>query len=340
MINIFELLGRVEGKEIDLWNIALLDILPVPDFIEKITIFLVMLSAMITLFSLSIRSEITVMRASGLSFWRILFPIATSSFLLGLFFILIFNPLAIQASKKWNIMNQTLIDGLEIDSLSPRSGIWLKQENVLNKNNDIIIRANKIYRQNLVMEDVSVWFFDQNYQFYKKIDAKTMSLENGKWHLKQAILNDKNVINQKIPAIEIATNLEKDFITKKVLNNFEEVHLFSIYELPSLIENLKSSGFSPKKFVTYYHSLMVKPFLFAAIALIAAFFAVNNIRGKNNITMLVCGIAVGLIAYISLIIINAVGSSGIIPFFLATWMTAIILLAISVLLIFKKEAIN
>ncbi|MFT5703123.1 MAG: lipopolysaccharide export LptBFGC system permease protein LptF, partial [Rickettsiales bacterium] len=52
------------------------------------------------------------------------------------------------------------------------------------------------------------------------------------------------------------------------------------------------------------------------------------------------GIAVGLIAYISLIIINAVGSSGIIPFFLATWMTAIILLAISVLLIFKKEAIN
>jgi lipopolysaccharide export system permease protein len=340
LINIFEILDRVSGKEITMWQIFLLDVLQVPNFIEDIAVFLVMLASMITLTSLSVRSEITIMRASGLSFWQILSPIALSAFFLGLFFVLIFNPASITASKKLDIMERELISKQSLNILAPSGGIWLKQENYLNKNEDIIIRAQNIYRENLQMQNVSLWFFGQDDKFYKRIDAKNMILKDGNWYLKGVIINDDDNINTAQDRLKIPTKLESQFITKKILNNFENVRLFSVYGIPSLIENLQDSGFSPRKFLVYYHSLLIKPFLFVSMSLMAAFFAINNVRSRNNSIIFVAGIAVGLIFYVSLVIAVALGSSGLIPVFMATWMMAIILIIISVLLIFRKEIIN
>ena len=165
-------------------------------------------------------------------------------------------------------------------------------------------------------------------------------MEDGYWHLHRAVINDNKNINQRVETLKIATNLKAEFIIKKVLNNFENVRLFSVYDLPVLIKDLKGSGFSPRKFVVYYNSLLSKPFVFIAMVLLAAFFSINNTRSRHNILSFVSGIAVGLVVYISFIIINALGSSGLIPSFLATWIVAIILMTISMLLIFKKEAIN
>ncbi len=340
MISVFELLDRVAGKSISFWQIILLDVLQVPSFIEDIASFLIMISSMITLFSLSIRSEITVMRASGLSFWQILLPIAVTAFLLGLFFTFIFNPLSISASKKLNNIEKEFIEQKKTDLLAPKNGIWLKQENILNSGEDIIIRADKVYRDDLKMVNVNLWFFNEHHKFYKRIDAQNMFLDQGYWYLRQAIINDGQNFNKPVKNLKIATSLRAEFITKKILNNFENVRLFSVYDLPILIDDLKGSGFSPRKFVVYYNALLIKPFLFTAMALMAVFFAINNVRNKNNIMFFVCGIAVGLTLYIGFVIINALGSSGLIPTFLATWVMVLILTTISILLIFKKEAIN
>ena len=337
MINIFELLGDINDKPISFGQVILLDILQIPSFVDSISSFLIMISSMITLFSLSLRSEITVMRASGLSFLRIVFPLAVSAFCVGIFCLLIFSPMAISASKKFNLMKQVLIEKEKVDILSPIGGIWLKQKNTLYKNQEILIRADEVYRTTLQMKNVGLWFFDQNREFYKKINARNMFLKDGYWYLENVVINDNNQINQKIPNLTIKTDLQTDFITKKILNNFEDARLFSIYELPDLISNLKDSGFPYRKFIVQYYSIMAKPFLFVAMVLIAAFFSVNNVRSKNNIMWLVMGIISGLILYISLIIVHAFGSSGLVPIFLSTWVVVIILLAISMLLIFRKE---
>ena len=336
-VNIFILLGEASNKQINFLQIILLDVLQIPGFLADISIFLIMLSVMITLFSLSIRSEITVMRASGVSLLQITLPIILTVFGIGVFYILVFNPLSIVAAKKFNQMNNVLIEGERIDLFSPIGGIWLKQSNVLQDNQEIIIRAQRIYRQDLKMEEVSLWFFNQDHQFYKRIDAKSMVLQDQHWYIQNALLNDQSSINKHIKELQIPTNLKADFVTKKILNNFEEVRFSSVYELPTLINDLKSSGFSPRKFLVQYYSILSKPFLFVAISLIAVFFAVNNVRSKNNILLFIAGVIVGLILYIIPMVINAFASSGLIPVFLSTWIITLILVAIGILVIFKKD---
>jgi lipopolysaccharide export system permease protein len=343
VINLFDIISRVEPNQFSWWQVAFFPALQIPSFIESISDFLIALAAIITLFVLSLRSEITIIRASGMSFWRILFPMAVTAFLLGVFFVGVFNPISIIANQKFNSIEQQFIaneENTNINLLAPRNGIWLKQSNALNENEEIIIRAQKIYRKTLKMYNVNLWFFDEKNNFYKKIDAKTMFLEKDSWKLSDVVINDRENINQKEDNLEVATNLKSEFITKKIINNFESVTLFSIYDLPDLIVDLRQSGFSPQKFIVYFHSLLNKPFLFVAMVLIAAFFAINNVRNRNNILFFIAGIMLALILHIGLMIISAIGSSGLIPEFLSTWLVSLILLSFGMLLIFRKEAIT
>ena len=224
-----------------------------------------------------------------------------------------------------------------MDIFTPSNGIWLRQKNTKNNLEEIKIRANKIYKNNLKLETVTVWFFDQDNRFYKRLDAKEMYLSGNHWFLKSIILNDDENINKEVPVMEIGTNLDSEFVIQKIVNNFEDVKLFPIFSLPKLINNLESAGFSSRKFKVYFHSLLNYPILFICMGIIGAYFAINSVRSRNHSIYVVLGVISGLFIHVGLNIANAFGSSGMIPIFMSTWLITLLFLATSILLIFKKE---
>lgn len=336
-INLIDVLDKIRGSESPFYSAILMAFLQIPDFLNDITASLVLISAIITFFTLSSRSEITIMRSGGFSLWQILQPITISAFLLGIFWITIFGPISTLMMKKFIELETRYVKEESREVIEPENGIWLKQDNIEKPNEELIIQAKKVYKENLELNEVSIWFFDQNGKFYKKIDADKMLLKEKFWLLENVISNDNNLLNKTTPTLTIPTNLEPDFITEKIVNNFQNVKLFSLFELPNLIKDLSASGFASTKFKIYLHSLLNKPFLFMAMALIACYFGINHIRNQNSIIMIFIGVSAGLALYISSTIINALGASGLISIFASTWVITIICLAIGTLLIYKKE---
>jgi lipopolysaccharide export system permease protein len=336
-INILEVLDKVSGSDTPLWPIIEMAFLQIPDFLNDVVPSLVLISAIIAFFSLSSKSEITIIRMSGFSLWQILKPVAFLAFLLGVFWVTIWDPISIQMSKKFNALEAKYVDNEIREVVAPKNGIWLKQSNIEKRGEELIIQAKKVYKQNLELDQVTIWFFNKNGQFYKKIDAETMLMQEDSWLLEDTTINDANSLNKKVKTISIPTDLKADFVMQKIVNNFKNVKLFSIFELPNLITELQSSGFNSTKFKVYFHSLLSKPLLFAAMTLIACYFGLNHIRNKNTILMIFIGIIIGLIFYITSSIMNALGSSGLIPIFASTWVIAIICLASGILLIYRKE---
>ena len=339
IVNLSDIFGKLDKvKEQIFWYTPFsMAALQVPAFVEDVSIFMVLVAAILTLYNLSMKSEITVMRCSGLSLWNVLFPLIISSFTLGLFFILVFNPLTIASEKKFHKMEQQLIENKDLNILAPKDGIWLRQKNILKDGEIIIIRAKMIYKENLHLQDVNLWFYDKDGVFYKKIDVRNMFLNNYFWHLEKAVINDDLNINKNIEELDILTNLKSDFIVDKIINNFEDAKSFSIFSLPGIIKDSQESGFASRKFIVYYNLLLNKPLMFAAMVIMAAVFSINNIRNKNNILYILIGIICGLILYVSSTVISAFGSSGIIPPFIATWVVTVIILTAVILAAFKKE---
>ncbi len=335
-INFIEFASRSDDN-VSVLILMAISFLKVPNFINDVAPSLVLMSTIASFYSLSSRSEITIIRASGYSLWQTIKPIALASFCLGIFWVTIFGFISIKMARELNHLESKYINMESRETFSPPSGIWLKQQNMQKPDEEIIIRANKIFRDSIEMDSVTLWFFRPDGLFYKKIDTKKMILDKDLWVLQEGLINDSNLTNQRFETITIPTNLQSEFIRKKVINNFENVKLFSIFELNQLIEDLAASGLNTIKFKVYLNSLLSKPIIFTAMTLIACYFGLSHFRNQKNVIYLFFGIVIGLVFYISASITTSLGSSGLIPIFISTWMVSFILLAIGTLLIYRKE---
>jgi lipopolysaccharide export system permease protein len=338
-INFMETMKKMSESESPFYISVLLAFLQIPDFLNDVVSSLVLVATIITFFTLSSRSEITIIRVSGFSLWQIVRPIAVSAMILGIFWVTIIDLLSIKMTQQFHSLESKYVRKELREVTVPQGGVWLKQNSLEKPGEELVILTKKIYQEDLEFDDVTIWFFNKQGEFYKKIDTEKMFLKKGFWLLDKSILNDGTSLNKNLNSISIPTDLEANFVIQKVVNNFQNVKIFSLFELPALIRDLASSGFSPTKFIIYFHSLLTKPLLFAAMSLIACYFSLNHIRNQNTIFLILCGIILGLVLYIISSIINALGASGLIPIFAATWLIALICLAIGTLLIYQKESI-
>lgn len=334
--NLFDFLDGAGGVPLSVS--FFLAILKLPNFIREMFIFFIMISVMATFYSLSLSNEITVMRSSGLSLFKIITPIAISIFIIGIFLITIFNEIVIISDKKYNNIETALQKDKKDNFIySPKGGIWFKQNNFENIEGKIILRASSANNHDIIFYDTKIWFFNSDNKFYQKIDAKELKLEGNFLVAENVIINDDKLINKIVQDFRVRTDLTPDFIRQKISNNFSDVKSFSIFELENLIDDMRNSGYSTRKFQVYHHFLLSKPFILVAISIIALYFTVVNARNKNNIINFVMGTICSFLIYILMSMCYAFGSSGFMPFFVSSWLFTIIILAISVLLLIIKD---
>lgn len=337
-VNLLEALDKGASSGTPFLMIVSMAFLQVPNFLNDIAPSMVLFAAIITFFFLSLKSEITVIRSCGFSLWQIAQPVAICAFFLGIFWITIFGPASILMARQFDALEGKYIRNESRAVTMTINGIWLKQPSLEKEGEELVIQARTVYQENVELANVSIWFFDKDGQFYKKIDSEKMLLSDGKWLLSNVLLNDAASLNQKIEKYVILTNLQPDFVKDKIVSNFQNVKLFSLFELPELIKSLNAAGFQSVKFEVYFYSLLNKPILFLSMTLIACYFGINNFRDRMAIFTLFVGVICGLALYILLSIISALGSSRLIPIFASTWVITFICFAIGVLLIYKKES--
>ena len=334
--NLFDLLDAAGG--VPLSTSFFLAILQLPNFIREMFIFFIMISVMTVFYSLSLTNEITIMRSSGRSLFKIVAPISLSIFIIGILLVTIFNEIVIISDKKYQkIENSIKKDKKKKFIYNPQDCIWFKQKNFDKNEGKIILRSKSAKSQDAIFYDVKIWFFYEHNKFYQKIDAAELKLEDNYFIAQTANINNDKLINKSLKDFRMKTDLTSDFIKQKISNNFTEVKSFSIFELPNLTEDMKDSGYSTRKFQIHYHFLLSTPFMLVALSFISLYFSIANARNKNNIVNFIIGILVSFLLYISISVSYAFGASGFIPFFVSTWIFTVIILAISILLLIIRD---
>jgi len=359
LINFIEIFNRNSSAYSSFYIQLKLSTLMVPQFLNEISTSVVLISAIICYFNLATKNEITIARISGLSIWHITQPIAISALFLGIFWILIFQPLttiSLEIVEKTESKNAKK-NSQNIDNNNSK-GIWFRQENLESKGQEIIINSQNADKNELNFYNNTIWFFDENAVFYKKLNCSLMTLKDNKFILKDTTTNSlipalnyernqknfkqlskesQNFLNQKNDTIIIPTDIDQEFIRKKIINNLENVNIFTIYQLPDLIKDMENSGLNSQKFKVRLNQLITLPLMFLAMSLIACFFGINHVRNHKAVIIIFLGIITGVALYITSAIITSFGSSGLISVFASTWMPSFISLAVAILLIYNKE---
>ncbi len=142
--------------------------------------FTLLLAAMTAFAMLARSSELVVTRAAGVSVWRLIAPALVCAALLGVFAFAVYNPLASAFATKFETLQQRFFDQTSSRLAVSGQGLWLRQGGA---DGQTVIRAKRASSSVERLWDVSIFQFDRSDRLYRRINARTATLGDRRWHL-------------------------------------------------------------------------------------------------------------------------------------------------------------
>lgn len=290
----------------------------------------VLLAGILTFWKLSRTSELTVIRSIGISVWQFLTPVLGVCIAIGFLNMSVLSPIGSALQKRISRLNYKYEISHSNPLLFSQNGLWLKEKSDLTQS---FIYAEFIKKEQNVLnaKNLTIFVTDLKNNFLKRIEADSATLQNHRLILKNVKIIDPKLFIDEFDIYDYPTVLTVD----KIEENSSDPESFSFWELPGFIRFFEKSGFSARKHLSYFYTLLFLPLTLCAMLLISAIFSISPKRNQANLVFkLTGGILIGFGAFFIDQVVRAIGTSGRIPIFISniTIPVVAILLCITILL--------
>ena len=305
------------GQDFGLNNFQVmqLTLLKVPSLIEQTIPFVVLFGVMATFFGLNKRSELIVLRASGLSVWNFLSPALSVTFLLGVIWATCFNPIS---SKSYSLY-QSKLTQYDVKNAQTQSDIWLRE---VSEGSQTLIKARDCDSQTRKLSGVFISqsdiLPDGNIRFNTRFDAESADIiSTGYLQLYNVIENSDNIAADiiKHDTLSIPTNIRLEDIQSQAGANFNP----PFWSIKDEINHTKRAGFSTTKLEMQWHKLLALPLSLIAMTFIAAAVSMTLVREGGTLRLLIVGTTIGFIVFFTNSVFNAFGESTTVSVLMAAW---------------------
>lgn len=331
LIDFVELL-RQTGKygEVSLLTLTAIALMRLPAYAEFLIGFSVLVGSIAALLQLSRKSELTVMRAGGMSVWQFLRPGIFVAFILGLFAVTVFNPIA--------AAGRTAAEGLYAEAFGRETNLlrsssgnsWLRQNGA---DGQSVMSALLATNRGLTLLRVSVFIYDKDGHFVERVDGKRADLHEGYWEVQDAWVVRIGREPEKFDIYLVSTYLTPDRVTDALGTAFS----VSFWELPGLIEVAEKADLSSDRLRIQYETLMARPLLCAAMVLLAATVSLRSFRGGGIQTMVITGLVGGFGFFLLSEVSRQVGVAGLTPPWAAIWLPVVLVIVVSATVLLHQE---
>lgn len=334
MFDFIELLRRASRRDIPMGLVLQLALLKLPEVGQQLFSFAILFSAIFTFWRLTRSNELVVARAAGMSAWQFLAPVIFVALSVGLFKVTILNPVSAAFLSKY--------ERLEAENFGRRAslvdiqgnGLWLRQDDDNSQTGqDLILFARGFDPQHWHFNDVTFFYMGEQGQLTRRIDAERTTIEKGFWSVTNARIHTFDGPADLRPAMEIPTSLTRSQIEE----SFASPSTISFWKLADFIEKIEQTGFSATRLKIYYYALMVQPFLFIAMVLLAASVSMRPPRRGWTFAMMVSGVVIGFAVFMFDNFLRAYGLSENIPPFVAAFATPAIAFAMGLTALLFQE---
>lgn len=308
-------------EDIGSGTLFLMTLLKAPRLIEQTIPFVVLFGVMGALYNLNRRSELIVMRATGLSAWRFLSPAIAVTTTLGVIWATTFNPLA---SVSMNAYENLAAKVSGQANIVDADEIWLREGNDVGQTVIYAARAEILQRK---LFDATFYIFtmesDGTAKFERRLDAEEAELvTQGYWQLRNVTENAEGELPQQQTAISLPTQITMDDVRNKA--GIES--LPPLWSIPKTIKKTEQAGFSAVGLRMQLNKLLALPLMLIAMTIIAAGVSMHLTREGGTLRLLIGGSALGFAVYFADSIVSAFGEASVLPIIFAAWSIPIFVL--------------
>jgi lipopolysaccharide export system permease protein len=318
MIDYVELMRRgADWPNATAWLLAKISMYRVPQLTERILPFTVLVGAMSCYLTLSRRHELVVARAAGVSAWQFVAPAVLAAFILGTATTTLYNPVSAMLHERSKRLEADM-QGATLSALQrSTSGFWVRQKS---SDGAAIINAITSREQGAQLGGVSVFTFDNNGHFQQRIEAKSAALREGYWLLEDARI----YIAGKAPDLEQSYRLPTNLTLEQVRESFATPETVPFWQLPTYIELADRAGLLAAGYRLQYQQLLARPFLLAAMVLLAASVSLRFFRFGGVQKMILSGISAGFLLFVLSKITEDMSKSELLSPVAAAWIPVVI----------------
>jgi lipopolysaccharide export system permease protein len=303
----------VRAKEASVVDIFGLTLLEVPAKILQILPFAFLFGVLAAYVNLNRRSELVALRAAGVSAWRFIFPAAGAAIVIGIFTVVVLNPIASALNDTYQQVEQKMVnDGPVVADKS----VWLRQSD---RRTQIIIRAQSTGVSGVRLREVLLFVYNidkaGDAHFARRIEADQARLVNRQWILNGVREGDPGAQAVKIDTMTLPSTLND----RTALERFSSPQAVPFWSLPGMISRTVRAGFSATPYQLQLDQLLATPIMFAAMSVLAAAFSLRLLRLGGLAGLAGSGVALGFILFFFDQFCSSLGKAEVIPPFLAAW---------------------
>ena len=314
------------GKDVPIkiiFQLAVFNFFSLVEFILPIVTFF---AALLTFILLIRNSEYLIISSVGISNMRLLIPAVIIYFILGIFFVIIINPLSAVFYDRYTELEYKYIAKSDKFASITKNGIWLKQFNI-DKNISSVLYAQQVSNSGTTLLNFMLLEYDEKGTYQGRLDGKKAYLKDGFWTMKEVQISpkyDQASFNDKF---RYSTNIKSSDIT----NSLSSPDSISIWKMGKFINFLEDLGYSARDFKLYYYNLIILPFFLSFLTILASSL-VNDLKQNSKLTktILTAFILIFIIYFISNLL-DALSSTSQISPLVAKISTPIFVLIVSLL---------
>jgi lipopolysaccharide export system permease protein len=319
MIDYVELMRRgADWPNATALLLAKISIYRVPQLTERIMPFSVLVGAMSCYLGLSRRLELVIARGAGVSAWQFVAPAMIGAFLFGTVATTIYNPISAVLHEQSKRLEADMLGENNTTAFqSGTSGFWVRQKS---EDGAAIINASSSREQGAELGNISAFTFDKDGHFQQRIEAKSATLQDGYWQLQDA----RVYASGKAPDIEATYRLATNLTLEQVRESFATPETVPFWELPSFIAMADHAGLAAAGYRLQYQELLARPFLLAAMVLLAASVSLRFFRFGGVQKMVLSGIFAGFLLFVLSKITEDMSKSELMSPVAAAWIPVIV----------------
>jgi len=318
IMNLFEEINYFKDLDIGIYVPIMLSSLIVPSLLYNMFPFIILLSGIWFFLKIKKSDEVTAMKVSGMSNFSVIIIPGLLSFMLGIFFITSINPITSVLVQKYESIKGNYDRDKDYLATITQNGIWIKE-----KNN--IVRASNLQNENLM--NVTIYEFDKNNNFVKRVEAKSANISSTTWSLKSVKIVDDNgkILSDNMDLLSYFSIYD----LKKIKSLYTNLDTVSFWNIENEIKLLEERGYSTKQMETKLHRSLAFPFFLLAMVLLSGVFTLGMRFKESNFTYAFIAIITCVLIYYFNDFSAALGRTEKLAVEVAVWMPIIIIFIFS-----------
>ena len=316
LLNLFEEIEFFKNLNLPLTLPILLSLSYVPTLVIELLPFIIFLSSMFYFFHLRSSKDLLSIKVYGYSNLKIILILAFFSFLLGLIFLFVLNPITSKLIRYYETEKAQYARDVDHLIAINKNGVWIKENSELGYK---IINAQNLNGKKL--ENISVYMFKDD-ELTTRIEAKSALITNDPWQM-----NNVYIYNISENSSYFLENYEFQSVNtlEKINTLYKNLNTISFIDLILRYEEFNKKGYSKKILDEKINKFISLPFFLFLMVVLAAIFTVGSLKTKENFYYILVSILTCVAIYYFKDLSIALGQTEKISLVLSIWMPIIII---------------